>query len=119
LLSYFTTGSCAEYHFKPLKRLLHLYIKETSGKDVDLNNHNNLFSILQENTHIVAHYFDLRTDSYFKEVMKPVFGVESFWYRQEFAKSRGMVHWHGLCWRTDREPHNLFSSEELDNNNWP
>ena len=27
-----------------------------------------------------------------KTVMSPVFGVETFWYRQEFAKSRGMVH---------------------------
>lgn len=41
--------------------------------------------------------------------MGPVFGVESFWYRQEFAKSRGMIHWHGLCWRSDREPHVLLN----------
>ena len=34
--------------------------------------------------------------------------VCSFWYRQEFAKSRGMVHWHGLCWGSDREPHELL-----------
>ena len=40
--------------------------------------------------------------------MRPVFGVQSFWYRQEFAKSRGMIHWHGLCWREDREPHVLL-----------
>ena len=40
--------------------------------------------------------------------MALVFGVNSYWYRQEFAKSRGMVHWHGLCWREDREPHNLL-----------
>lgn len=40
--------------------------------------------------------------------MGPVFGVDSYWYRQEFAKSRGMVHWHGLCWRSDREPHDLL-----------
>ena len=40
--------------------------------------------------------------------MSPVFGVDAFWYRQEFAKSRGMIHWHGLCWRPDREPHNLL-----------
>jgi hypothetical protein len=24
------------------------------------------------------------------------------------AKSRGMIHWHGLCWRTDRQPHDLI-----------
>ena len=40
--------------------------------------------------------------------MGPVFGVESYWYRQEFAKSRGMIHWHGLCWRANREPHVLL-----------
>ena len=34
----FTTGSCAEYHFKPLRRLLSIYIKETTGKDQDLSN---------------------------------------------------------------------------------
>jgi hypothetical protein len=40
--------------------------------------------------------------------MSPTFGVSAYWYRQEFAKSRGMVHWHGLCWGSDREPHNLL-----------
>ncbi|XP_053372848.1 uncharacterized protein LOC128546392 [Mercenaria mercenaria] len=40
--------------------------------------------------------------------MGPVFGVSDYWYRQEFAKLRGMVHWHGLCWRQDRQPHNLL-----------
>ena len=40
--------------------------------------------------------------------MGPLFGVNAFWYRQEFAKSRGMVHWHGMCWLADSEPHNLM-----------
>ena len=109
LPSFFATGSCAEYHFKPLKRLLKMYVYEITGSEPDLENRSTLFSVLQENTHIVAHYFDLRTHCYFSEVMKKVFGVESFWYRQEFAKSRGMVHWHGLCWRSDRQPHNLLN----------
>ncbi|XP_033755671.1 uncharacterized protein LOC117338427 [Pecten maximus] len=42
------------------------------------------------------------------KVMGPAFNVDAFWYRQEFAKSRGMIHWHGLCWRKDRQPHNLM-----------
>lgn len=108
LPSFFTTGRCAEFHFKPLKRLLSIYISQTTGSSVDLNDKNILFKTLQENTHIVGQYFDLRTQSYFKNVMGPVFGVDSYWYRQEFAKSRGMVHWHGLCWRSDREPHDLL-----------
>ncbi|WAQ97056.1 hypothetical protein MAR_029746 [Mya arenaria] len=108
LPSFFTTGSCAEFHFKPLKRLLAMYFKHTVGRDIDLSISSNMFNVLQENTHIVAKYFDLRTLSYFKNVMGPVFGVDCFWYRQEFAKSRGMVHWHGLCWRKDIEPHSLM-----------
>ena len=40
--------------------------------------------------------------------MAPLFGVNAYWYRQEFAKSRGIVHWHGLCWRKDGEPNNLL-----------
>ena len=107
-LLFFTTGSCAEYHFKPLRQLLSKYIYETSGKEIDLSNHSDLFDALQRNTHIVAQYFNLRTQSYLKNVMSPTFGVSAYWYKQEFAKSRGMVHWYGLCWRSDREPHNLL-----------
>jgi len=33
--------------------------------------------------------------------MGPVFGVSAYWYRQEIAKSRGMVHWYGLRWRKE------------------
>lgn len=85
-----------------------MYVLETTGSSVDLTDKNILFKTLQENAHIVAQYFDIRTQSYFKNVMGPVFGVKSYWYRQEFAKSRGMVHWHGLCWRSDRQPHELI-----------
>jgi hypothetical protein len=109
LPAFFSTGSCAEFHCKPLKRLLSLYIKETSGKDVHLSDGSKLFEALQKNTHIVGHYFDMRTRSYFHDVMSPAFGVTTYWYRQEFAKSRGMVHWYGLCWRSDRQPHNLIN----------
>ncbi|XP_053391813.1 uncharacterized protein LOC128554571, partial [Mercenaria mercenaria] len=108
LPSIFATGSCAEFHFKPLKRLLSMYVKKTTGEDINLDDRSVLFKTLQQNTHIVAQYFDFRTTSYFSQVMGPVFGVDSFWYRQEFTKSRGMVHWHGLCWRSDREPHVLL-----------
>ena len=108
LPSFFTTGSCAEFHFKPLSRLLYNYIFDTTGKQVDLDDKNILFQALQENTHIVSKYFDLRTQDYFSDVMAPLFGVNAYWYRQEFAKSRGMVHWHRLCWRKDGEPNNLL-----------
>jgi hypothetical protein len=71
-----------------------MYIQEKSGEVKDLSDISVLF--LQNNTHIVAQYFDIRTQNYFHDMMSPAFGVTSFWYRQEFAKSRGMVHWHSL-----------------------
>lgn len=108
LPSFFITGSCAENHFVPLHRLLTNYIKATTGEDVDLTNRSVLYKALQSNAHIVGRYFDLRTTSYFEKVMGPVFGVSTFWYRQEFAKSRGMIHWHSLCWREDCQPHQLL-----------
>ena len=106
LPAFFATGSCAEFHWKPLRELLRKYIQLTGSLEQtgDLDNKNVMFKVLQENAHIVGHYFDLRTQSYFENVMKPVFGVTTYWYRQEFAKSRGMIHWHGLCWRNDMEP---------------
>ena len=108
LPSFFTTGSCAEFHFKPLKRLLSNYISDATGKQIDLDDRKVLFQALQQNTHIVSKYFDLRAQDYFSDVMAPLFGVNAYWYRQEFAKSRGMVHWHGLCWLKDGEPNNLL-----------
>ena len=86
-----------------------MYIQETTGEVKDLSDISVLFDVLQKNTHIVAQYFDIRTRNYFHDVMSPAFGVTSFWYQQEFAKSRGMVHWHSLCWRDDKEPHALLS----------
>jgi hypothetical protein len=76
LPSFFTTASCAEYHFKTLRRILHGYTLETSGTDMDLTNRNNLFQVLQQNTHIVSLYFDLRTKAYFDLVMCLALGVD-------------------------------------------
>ena len=45
--------------------------------------------------------------AYHEKVLKPVFGVSDYWYRYEFAKSRGQIHWHQLSWRDDRQPHQL------------
>ena len=121
LPSYFCTGSCAEFYFKPLRRILSQYIAKTKNIDVDLNDKSRLFEAIQDNGHLVGHYFDLRTQAYFREVMGTVFNVECYWYRQEFAKSRGMIHWHGLCWRKDREPHNLMHralQEGLSGEEW-
>jgi hypothetical protein len=69
-----------------------LCLAPLSGRALNLSDHNIMCKALQENSNIVAHYFDCRTTPYFKQVMGPVFGVDGYWYRQEFAKSRGVIH---------------------------
>ena len=115
LPSFFMTGSCAEFYFPPLRRLLEQYILQTTGKEVNLAEDSNArYKAVQENTHVVVNYFDLRTQSYHENVLKPVFGVSDYWYRYEFAKSRGQIHWHQLSWREDREPHQLLHQARED-----
>jgi len=60
--------------------------------------------------HVVVSYFDARTQSYHEKIVKGVFGLTDYWYRYEFAKSRGQIHWHQLSWREDREPHVLLKN---------
>ena len=72
------------------------------------------FKAVQENTHVVVSYFDARTQSYHEKIIKEVFGVSDYWYRYEFAKSRGQIHWHQLSWRGDRDPHMLLNSARED-----
>ena len=90
LPSFFITGSCAEFYFPPLRRRLEQHILQTTGEEVNHAEDNNTrFKDVQENTHVVVSYFDLRTQSYHEKVLNPVFGVSDYWYRYEFAKSRG------------------------------
>ena len=115
LPSFFMTGSCAEFYFPPLRRLLEQYILQTTGKEVNLAEDSNArYKAVQENTHVVVNYFDLRTQSYHDKVLKPVFGVSDYWYRYKFAKSRGQIHWHQLSWREDRQPHQLLHEARED-----
>ena len=110
------TGSCFEFYFPPLRRLLKQYILQTTGEEVNLAEDSNArYKAVQENTHVVVNYFDLHTKSYHNEVLKPVFGVSHYWYWYEFAKSRGQIHWHQLSWIEDREPHQvLYKAREDD-----
>ena len=115
LPSFFMTGSCAEFYFPPLRRLLEQYILQTTGREVNLAEDSNArFKAVQENTHVIVSYFDLRTQCYYEKVLKPVFGVSDYWYRYEFAKSRGQIHCHQLSWRDDRQPSQLLHETRED-----
>ena len=74
LPSFFTTGSSAEFYFKPLQRLLSMYIKETTGKNVNLDNHNQMLTAVQENSHIVADFFDRITQTILQRLWHQFWG---------------------------------------------
>ena len=96
LPSIFVTASCAEFYWRPLIRLL----SEFLGKP--LLTKSEIYCAVRDNSHIVTHYFDLRTKSYFKLIMQKLFKVSCYWFRYEFAKSRGQIHFHGLCSHTKK-----------------
>jgi hypothetical protein len=51
-----------------------------------------MLTAVQENSHIVADFFDHRTQNYFRGY-DTVVVVDTYWYRQEFSKSRDTIHW--------------------------
>ena len=92
------------------------YILQSTGEEVNLADDSNArFKAVQENTHVVVSYFDLRTQAYHEKVLKPVFVVSDYWYHYEFAKSRGQIHRHQLSWRDDRQPHQPLHKAREDN----
>ena len=102
LPSLYITLSCAEFYWKPLRRILEEYL------DVSLDSKSDLYKAVKENPHIVVHYFDLRAQDFIKIIVVKIFRVNSYWIKYEFAIHRGQIHLHGLCWRRDMEPHQLM-----------
>ncbi|KAJ3525773.1 hypothetical protein NMY22_g10434 [Coprinellus aureogranulatus] len=55
---------------------------------------------LNTNPHIAAAYLDARIEAYMEHFLKPLLGVEDFWYRYEW-QARGSGHIHGFLWLKD------------------
>jgi hypothetical protein len=60
-----------------------------------------VYKYLQRYTAIINHVFILRTNAWFELVLKQGVGITDYWYRFEFAKSRGAIHFHALLFKTD------------------
>ena len=102
--AYFTTGSCAEHHFVALHLLLadyHATINNLPLQDViDQMESDPAFKhkIITKNLHIITNYFQARTHNFFVTVGKELYLWDDLWFRFEFAKQRGEIHFHGLMW---------------------
>jgi hypothetical protein len=51
-----------------------MYIKETTGKNVNLDNHNQMLTAVQENSHIVADFFDRITQTILQRLWHQFWG---------------------------------------------
>jgi len=102
LAAWFITNCMAELHWKPLINLLAKYISTTTRKDEDdvrselTLNSQYLRKQILENLHIATLMFDARSKNFVHTVGKTLFQTDDFFYRYEFAKSRGQIHTHGI-----------------------
>lgn len=107
LPAYFTTGSMAEHHWLPLCDVLAQYLHITTGEPKDdiydkmKNDHVYRRKQLLKCGHIVVNYFDARTCNFFRTVLKELFQADDWWFRYEFAMSRGFIHFHSLIYSKD------------------
>lgn len=102
LPSFFCSGSLAELHTPSLLRILQLYVTETQGEAAahGLDEPSKRRRTLNQHGHLIAEWFTARTANYVETVMKGLLGVDKYYWRFEFAKSRGAIHFHGLFWVT-------------------
>lgn len=101
----FVTGSCAEFQWRPLLDLIEEMIYDSTGEVVDLRtNFSRAYTAVNEYAVIVVQFFQLRMEAYCETILKEQLGIHHYWFRYEFAKSRGQIHWHLFGIRGDREP---------------
>lgn len=93
--TFFITLSCAEYQWKDVKRLVKERILLTGGNDEW--NENRLSSNVNEYCIVVQEYFQEKVKIWLNTVGAKVFGIKHYWYRFEFAPSRGQIHAHMLA----------------------
>ena len=108
LPSFFLTGSCAEFHWTPLIKLLQELLR-ANGDHTDIVN--DLVArrrVVKQYSNVVCKYFHLKTQSYIEDVLGPVYGVVDHYIRFEYAASRGQIHFHMLAYRMDRKPHGIL-----------
>ena len=64
--------------------------------------------ILLQNPVVINEFFVQRTEAWFRIVIKEGLGFEDYWYRFEFAKSRGAIHFHSFL--IDKRKSEVFHS---------
>ena len=98
----FHTGSLAEFHEYHLRLLLYNYVSSLSFYDEDseqniLNCDKCFSSAVQKYKNVVTHYMGSKFELWYAFVMNPIYGVKGSMASNEFAKSRGALHYHSIA----------------------
>lgn len=103
--TFFLTLSCAEYFWPDVIDLL----KERRMIAGDTNvagiypGAPKLVQLVNENALVIQEYFQKRFEVWMETVGKPVFGINHYWARYEFAPGRGQIHVHLLAISQDQD----------------
>jgi len=115
----FITLSCAEYFWPDLKRLLQRHIYDCEGKVVNLETDRSALNhAVNDYSIVVQEFFQRRTKEFLDTIGLNLFGIEHYWCRFEFAKSRGQIHAHLLAITKDcADPDGILSTLFENRNN--
>lgn len=111
----FHSGSMAEYHWPGLWLRIHqaLVIEGQHEKARAIEHLRTRIRVTQPPSNFTVHsvilgtyalqnqYFVHRTEAWFKIVVHEGLGMTESWRRCEFAKERGTVHFHSICYNSD------------------
>ncbi len=95
----FHTGSLAEHHEFPLRLLLQSYAGKVGDEDIAADNgileHDTNFSrAMQKYKHVASQYLAVKMELFSGIVMKEIHEILEADTSFEFAKSRGIIHYH-------------------------
>ena len=92
--SFFITLSCAEYHWKDIEKLVKKRHAIANEMELDLSKLSHRIDAMNDYAIVVQEYFQRRTQEFLDFYCKKVFGINHYFVRYEFAKSRGQIHAH-------------------------
>jgi hypothetical protein len=91
------TLSCAEYHWKDIERLLNNRRSIAGEPPLTLDSITEKVKAVNDYYIVIQEYFQARVTDFLKNYAKQVFGIEHYFARFEFAKSRGQINVHILA----------------------
>ena len=104
----FHTGSCSEWHNPSLYRYLYSYFSK-NNMDEEAQTCSEVFTephivsnltkqreIIRNHQVLINAWYVNYVKSWFEDILKNTLEITDYWYRFEFAKSRGMVHFHSI-----------------------